>query len=79
LASTHAAELLAATGDVAKAIGLATTAIEVEPWSEPAHRAVIGAHRAAALRAFEACEQALTDFGGIAEPETQMLARRISS
>ncbi len=81
-AAVRLAELLAATGSADDAIAVATRALEVEPWSEPAHRALIGAHleqgdRAAARRSFDTCRQVLDDLGGPSEPATLELERRL--
>ncbi len=81
-AAVRLAELLAATGAADEAIAVATRALEVEPWSEPAHRALIGAHlelgdRAAARRSLDTCRTVLDDLGGPSEPATLELERRL--
>ena len=81
-ASVRAAELLAVTDGVPQAVAIASRALGVEPWSEPAHRAVITAHlnggdTAAARRALIACQVALADVGGMAEERTLMIARHL--
>lgn len=81
-AAVRLAELLAATGSADEAIAVATRALDVEPWSEPAHRALIAAHlergdRAAARRSLDTCRTVLDDLGGPSEPATLELERRL--
>jgi len=71
-------EALEAAGDVASALPLALALLDGEPLSEDAHRRVIRLHylrgdRAAALLAFDRCEQLLKDEVG-AQPSAATLA-----
>lgn len=80
--SSRLAELLLAFGRFDAAIAMAGRTLDVEPWSEAGHRALIAAHlergdRPAARRALERCHEALEEFGGPAEELTLMLERRI--
>lgn len=82
-AGVRAAELLGATGRARQAIETATKVLAFEPWSEPAHRALIAAHLelgdlAAARRALDTCELVLADLGGPSEPQTLELTRRLA-
>lgn len=82
-AGVRLAELLIATGDPDGAVDAATRTLAVEPWSEPAHRALIAAHLehgdvAAARRSLRTCETSLADFGGPTEPATMELTRRLA-
>jgi DNA-binding SARP family transcriptional activator len=81
-AAVRVADLCSAYGRVDDALAAAQRALTVEPWSEPAHRALIAAHlanddRASARRSLERCEAELADFGGISEEATEMLIRRL--
>jgi DNA-binding SARP family transcriptional activator len=81
-ASVRAAELLVAKGSPDEAIAVASGAVAAEPWSEAARRVLAEAHlatgdRAAARRVLAGCYDMLRDLGVIAEPATQMLARRV--
>ena len=83
-ASVRAAELLLAHDRVDDAVAVATRTIGVEPWSEPAHRALVAAHlqrgdRAAARRAMQHCHEVLDELGGPVEPLTEMLERRLAT
>lgn len=66
-------------GDHVLALEAATEAVELEPLSEPAHRALARAHaaagdRPAALAAYERCRRLLADELGVApSPETESL------
>ena len=71
-------EALEAAGDVAAALPLALALLDGDPLSEDAHRRVIRLHylrgdRAAALLAFDRCEQLLKDEVG-AQPSAATLA-----
>ena len=71
-------EALEAAGDVASALPLALALLDGDPLSEDAHRRVIRLHylrgdRAAALLAFDRCEQQLKDEVG-AQPSAATLA-----
>jgi len=71
-------EALEAAGDVAAALPLALAMLDGDPLSEDAHRRVMRLHylrgdRAAALLAFDRCEQLLKDEVG-AQPSTATLA-----
>jgi DNA-binding SARP family transcriptional activator len=77
------AELLIATGDPDAAVVYAAKTLAAEPWSEPAHRALIAAHLerndlAAARRALASCSESLADFGGPIERATLELTRRLA-
>jgi DNA-binding SARP family transcriptional activator len=81
-ASVRAGELLLGTGDVDRALVVGTRAVEVEPWSEAAHRLVMAAHlargdRAGARRALDRCAAALDELGVEPEEATVMLERAI--
>ena len=82
-AAVRGAELLLAHDRVDEAVRLATRTIQVEPWSEPAHRSLIAGHlqrgdRAAAHRAMRQCHEMLEELGGPADELTEMLERRLS-
>jgi DNA-binding SARP family transcriptional activator len=81
-ASVRSGELLLGTGDVDRALVVGTRAVEVEPWSEAAHRLVMAAHlargdRAGARRALDRCAAALDELGVEPEEPTVMLERAI--
>jgi DNA-binding SARP family transcriptional activator len=83
-ASVRTAELLLAHDRIDEAIAAATRTITVEPWSEPAHRALVSAHlqrgdRAAARRAMQHCYEVLDELGGPVEELTEMLERRLAT
>lgn len=83
-ASVRCAELLVALGSESEAVDLLTPALAIEPWSEPAHRALVGAHLAAgdvaaARRAMATCAHVLEEVGGPSEALTEMLARRLDA
>ena len=78
----RAGELLLGRGEVDEALELGTRALLAEEWSEPAYRLVASAHlargdRASARRTLERCRAVLDDFGVGAEPQTEMLWRRL--
>jgi DNA-binding SARP family transcriptional activator len=82
-AGVRLAELLIATGDPDGAVDAASRTLVIEPWSEPAHRALIAAHLergdvAAARRALDTCSATLADFGGPSEAATMELTRRLA-
>jgi len=82
-AAVRCAELLIATGRSPDAVEVIPPVLAIEPWSEPAHRALISAYLdhgdvAAARRAMATCHAALRDLGGPREEPTQMLERRLS-
>lgn len=82
-AAVRGAELLLAHGRTDEAITLSTRTIQIEPWSEPAHRSLIAGHlqrgdRAAAHRAMQRCHDMLADLGGPVEELTTMLERRLT-
>ena len=72
-------ELLEAAGDITAALALAQAMVEAEPLSEAAHRRVMRLHylrgdRAAAMLAFDRCEQVLKhEVGTGPSPETLAL------
>ena len=83
-ASVRTAELLLAHDRIDEAVAVATRTITVEPWSEPAHRALVAAHlqrgdRAAARRAMQHCHEVLDELGGPVESLTEMLERRLTA
>ncbi|MEM9463858.1 MAG: BTAD domain-containing putative transcriptional regulator [Actinomycetota bacterium] len=83
-ASVRTAELLLAHGRTDEAVAVATRTIGAEPWSEPAHRAVVAGHlqrgdRAAARRAMQHCRDVLDELGGPVEELTEMLERRLAA
>lgn len=83
-AAVRLAQLLTATGSAEDAVGIATRALEVEPWSEPAHCALISAHlglgdRAAARRSLDTCRRVLEDLGGPTESVTLELEHRLTA
>jgi len=80
--AVRAGELQLAAGEVDRALLLATRAIEIEAWSESAHRLAIAAHlargdRASARRALDRCHRALDDLGVPPDQLTVMLERRV--
>lgn len=81
-AGIRASELLVAAGRAHDAPGPARTALEADPWSEAAYRALIGAHlalgeRAVAKRALAACRDMLDDLGVEPDPATAALAAEV--
>ncbi|HEY8217151.1 MAG TPA: BTAD domain-containing putative transcriptional regulator [Acidimicrobiia bacterium] len=81
--AVRAAELLLAGDRPRDALELAERVLEVEPWSEPALRVRVSAHlacghRAAALRALEACRATLAELGVEPDAETRMVANRVT-
>lgn len=82
-ASVRAAELMLAHDRADDAIALASRLVQVEPWSEPAHRSLIAGHlqrgdRAAAFRAMQQCHEMLEEVGGPVDELTAMLERRLA-
>ncbi len=82
-AATRCAELLLAHDRVDEAIALATRTIQLEPWSESAHRTLVASHlqrgdRAAAHRAMQRCHEVLEELGGPVDEQTEMLERRLA-
>ncbi|MGQ0804703.1 MAG: AfsR/SARP family transcriptional regulator [Actinomycetota bacterium] len=81
-AGIRASELLVAGGRAHDAPGPARTALDADPWSEAAYRALIGAHlalgdRAAAKRALAACRDRLGELGVEPDPATDALAAEV--
>lgn len=81
--SVRCAELLIASDGVDEATSIAGRALEIEPWSEPAHRVLISAHLArndvaSARRALATCESSLSDLGGPTDELTVLLAERVA-
>jgi len=81
-ASIRLGELLLAYDRVDEALAVAGRALEMEPWSEAAHRVVVASHlelgdRPGAQRALKRCKQALDEIGGPVEELTFMLQRRL--
>jgi len=81
-AAVRCSELLVVSGRPKEASTVISSVVETEPWSEPAHRALIAAHRAAgdlaaARRAMATCETLLAEVGGPSEEATLMLRRRL--
>ena len=82
-AAVRCSELLLAHDRVDDAVILAGRTVKVEPWSEPAHRALVAAHlqrgdRAAAHRAMNRCHEVLDELGGPVDELTAMLERRLT-
>ncbi|MEM7143357.1 MAG: BTAD domain-containing putative transcriptional regulator, partial [Actinomycetota bacterium] len=82
-AAVRGAELLLAHDRADEAIALATRTLQVEPWSEPAHRSLVAGHlqrgdRAAAHRAMQQCHEMLAELGGPVDELTEMLERRLT-
>ena len=82
-AAVRGAELLLAHDRADDAIRLATRTLQIEPWSEPAHRSLIAGHlqrgdRAAAHRAMQQCHEMLEELGGPVDELTAMLERRLT-
>ncbi len=82
--AVRCADLLVVSGRPHEATAVISSVVETEPWSEPAHRALVAAHlaagdTAAARRAMTTCEALLDDIGGPAQEATLMLRRRLSS
>jgi DNA-binding SARP family transcriptional activator len=82
-AAVRGAELMLAHDQADEAIQLATRTVQIEPWSEPAHRTLVAAHlqrgdRAAAHRAMQRCHEMLLELGGPVDELTAMLERRLT-
>ena len=82
-AAVRGAELMLAHDRVDEAVKLASRTIQIEPWSEPAHRILVAAHlqrgdRAAAHRAMQQCHEMLEELGGPVDELTAMLERRLT-
>jgi DNA-binding SARP family transcriptional activator len=78
------ASLLLALGEPADAIDAAYRALQIDRWSEPAHRLVVASHlargdRPAAQRALDDCLGMLDELGVPPSPETASLGRRLAS
>jgi LuxR family transcriptional regulator, maltose regulon positive regulatory protein len=76
--AVRAGELTLAGGDPAEALWLAARALEVEPYSEPAHRLAVAAHAArgdlaAARRARDMCMRRLDELGVTPTEDTRMV------
>lgn len=84
-AMTLLRDALLARGEWAAALAIAQRQLILEPWLEPAHRAIMAAYaqlgdRNAALAQFAQCARRLADeFGVEAEAETQQLREQISA
>lgn len=83
-AAARGAELSAAAGGLADAMGLARRALEADPWSERAFRALATAQLAAgdeegATQTLARCRAALDELGVDPEPATAMLGTRLST
>jgi ATP/maltotriose-dependent transcriptional regulator MalT/DNA-binding SARP family transcriptional activator len=81
--AVRAGELTLAGGDPDEALWLAGRAVEVEPWSEGAHRLSVAAHlargdRAAARRAMQTCLRQLDDLGVPPTEDTEIVLRAVS-
>ena len=82
-ACVRAGALLVARGQSERAVELATRAVAVEPWSEPARTLLAEAYLAlgdtsAARRAVAQCDAMLDDMGTAESPPLAMLRRRLS-
>jgi LuxR family transcriptional regulator, maltose regulon positive regulatory protein len=80
--AVRAGELTLAGGDPGEALQLAARALEIEPWSEAAHRLGVAAHlaqgdRAAARRAMDTCLRQIEDLGVEPTEDTQILLRTL--
>jgi LuxR family transcriptional regulator, maltose regulon positive regulatory protein len=76
--AVRAGELTLASDNTDEALRLAAHALEVEPYSEPAHRLVVAAHAAsgdvaAARRAIDTCLQQLDELGVTPTEDTRMV------
>ena len=83
-AAVRAGELLLARADAAGALSLAHRALEIEPWSEPAHRLVVASHlargdRAFARRALETYRAQLAALDADPDSATLMVERLLES
>jgi LuxR family maltose regulon positive regulatory protein len=82
-AAVRGAELMLAHDRTDDAIALASRTIQIEPWSEAAHRSLVAGHlqrgdRAAAHRAMQQCHEMLEELGGPVDELTEMLERRLT-
>jgi LuxR family transcriptional regulator, maltose regulon positive regulatory protein len=80
--AVRCSDLLVVSGRPHEATAVISSVVETEPWSEPAHRALVAAHlaagdAAAARRAMATCEALLADIGGPVQEATLMLRRRL--
>jgi LuxR family maltose regulon positive regulatory protein len=81
--AVRAGELVLAAGHPDEALRLAGRAVEVERWSEAAHRLTVAAHlargdRAAARRAMQTCLRQLDDLGVPPTEDTEIVLRAVS-
>ena len=81
--AVRAGELTLAAGNPDEALRLAGRAVEVERWSESAHRLSVAAHlargdRAAARRAMQTCLRQLDDLGVPPTEDTEIVLRAVS-
>ena len=80
--AVRAGELTLAAGNPDEALRLAGRAVEVERWSESAHRLCVAAHlargdvRAAARRAMQTCLRQLDDLGVPPTEDTEIVLQR---
>ncbi|MEM9515526.1 MAG: BTAD domain-containing putative transcriptional regulator [Actinomycetota bacterium] len=82
VAGVRSADLLTALDRSEEAIDVLLPVLATEPYSEPAHRAVIAAQLAqgdvaAARRALTTADELLGEVGGAADPATEALRQRI--
>jgi LuxR family transcriptional regulator, maltose regulon positive regulatory protein len=82
--AVRAGELTLAGDNADEALRLAARALEVEPYSEPAHRLVVAAHAAhgdlaAARRAIDTCLQQLDELGVTPTEDTRMVLASVLS
>jgi DNA-binding SARP family transcriptional activator len=82
-AAGRAAALTLADGDAAEAERLAAVVLDLDPWSEAAHRVAATAQlergdRTGARRTLERCRAVLDELGVAPEPATLMVERRLT-
>jgi DNA-binding SARP family transcriptional activator len=82
-AAGRAAELALAAGEAAEAEDLARAVLDLDPWSEPAYRALATAqldlgNPSAARTTLRRCREALAELGVEPEPSTRMVERRVN-
>lgn len=80
--AVRAGELTLAGGDPGEALQLAARALEIEPWSEAAHRLGVAAHlaqgdRAAARRSLDTCLRQVEELGVEPTEDTRILMRSL--
>lgn len=81
-ATVRAGELRLGRGEIDRSLAIAARALDVEPYSEAAHRLMIATHlargdKAMAATAYHRCVEALDELGAAPDPTTAMLARAV--